>query len=151
MKRHPELPATWLVGSKTRLRALEPVDVPLLRRCRVAVDPEARGFIVQTIDGVDVGVLTLLVSGPHAAIAIGFLDDARFKDGSAADALRVMSAGVMRSMPIERVEALVPARLTQAVEAHRAAGFTEEGVLREVLAAGDEREDAVILSVLPRD
>ena len=72
MKRHPELPPTWLVGSKTRLRALEPEDVPLLRRSQLAVDPQARGFVVQTIDGVDIGVLGLLVSGPHAAISIGF-------------------------------------------------------------------------------
>ena len=59
-----------------------------------------------------------------------------------------MSAGVMRSMPIERLEALVAARLSRAVEAHQAAGFKEEGVLREVLAAGDGRDDAVILSML---
>ena len=141
------LPPTWLVGKKTRLRAFEPEDVPLLRRCRPAIDPQSRGFVVQTLDGLDIGVLGVLASGPHAAVAVGFVDENRFADGSAVDALRVICNGLPRSMPLKRIEALVSAA-SRSVEAHRKAGFQHEGVLREALLDGKVYRDAVIMSVL---
>src|SRR5215467_5889236 len=122
MKRNVVLPPTWLVGKKTRLRALETEDVPFLRRCWLAIASAAHGFVVQTLEGVDIGVLGVLVSGPHAAVALAFLDDVRYDDGSAADTLRVICAGLPRVLPVERIEALV-ADSSRCVEAHRKAGF----------------------------
>lgn len=141
------LPPTWLVGKKTRLRALEVEDVPFFKLCRLAIDPQARGFVIQTLDGSDIGVLGVLMSGPHAAIALGFVDEHRYADGSAADALRVICSGLPRTLPIKRIEALVPSA-SPSVEAHRKAGFQREGVLREVLLYGKTYRDAVIMSVL---
>jgi len=141
------LPPTWLVGKKTRLRALEVEDVPFFKRCRLAIDPQARGFVIQTLDGTDIGVLGLLVSGPHAAVALGFVDERRYVDGSAADALRVICNGLPRTLPVQRIEALVPTG-SHSVEAHRKAGFHREGVLREALLDGKVYRDAAVMSVL---
>ena len=148
MKRRGELPPTWLVGRKTRLRAFETGDVPLLKRCRLAIDKGARAFVVQTLAGRDIGVLAVLISGPHAAVAIGFTDAVRFGDGSAEDALRVICEGLPRVARVERIEALVAASNGRSVDAHRRAGFQPEGVLREALAEGKAYRDAVMLSVL---
>jgi RimJ/RimL family protein N-acetyltransferase len=90
----------------------------------------------------------VLVDGPHAAVAIGFVDDVRYADGSAADALRVICSGLPRAMPVQRIEALVDAGASSSVEAHRKAGFEREGVLREALLEGNAYRDGVIMSVL---
>lgn len=148
MKRYVDLPPTWLVGRKTRLRALEVEDVPLLHRCGLVIDTAARGFVIQTLDGRDIGALGVLVSGPHASIAAGFIDHVRYTDGSATDALKVMCKGLPRSLPIERIEALIPASARRAIEAHRKAGFEKEGVLREALFVDGAYRDAAIMSVL---
>lgn len=148
MKRHDPLPPTWLVGRKTRLRALEPEDVPLFRRSRIVVDRQASGFIVQTLDGRDIGALAVLVSGPHAALAIGFVEDASYRDGCAADALRVICRGLPRALALQRIEALVDVSNRRSIDAYRSAGFEREGLLREVLLDGRTYRDAVMLSVL---
>lgn len=148
MKRRIDLRPTWLVGRKTRLRAFEPSDVPLLRRCRLAVDERAWGFVIQTLDGDDIGVLAVLVDGPHAGVSLGFFDTARFTDGCAADALRVIVRGLPRALPVVRIEALVAASRPEAVAAYLRAGFEREGLLREALLEGRARRDAVVMSVL---
>jgi len=148
MKTYVELPPTWLVGRKTRLRALEVEDVPFLGRCKIVIDKQARGFVVQTLDGRDIGALGVFVSGPHAAIAVGFVDDVRYVDGSATDALKVMCKGLPRSLPLERIEALVPVENHRSLAAHERAGFEREGVLREALLEDGRYRDAVVFSVL---
>jgi len=148
MKTLPSLPSTWLVGRKTRIRPLETRDVPLLKRFRLVIEPQATAYIVQTSRGRDIGALSLLVNGPQAAIALGFVDRSRFKDGSAADALRVMSAGAMRYLPLERIEALVVASRRDVVQAYQRAGFKREGTLREVVRLRGAYRDAVMLSRL---
>ena len=148
MKRNVRLPATWLVGRKTRLRALEADDVPLLRRSKLAFDPKARGFVVQTLDGRDIGALAVLVSGPHAAVTIGFADAGRYADGSAADALAVIRTGLPRALPVMRIEALVSVADVRVVAAYERAGFEREGILREALLDGKTFRDAAMMSAL---
>ena len=141
------LTPTWLVGKKTRLRAFEAEDAPFFKRCRLAIAPQARGFVIQTLDGIDIGGLGVLVSGPHAAVTVGFVDVSRYADGSAADALRVICNGLPRALPVKRIEALIPAG-SRAVEAYLKAGFKREGVLREALLDGKVYRDAAMMSVL---
>jgi len=148
MKKPPERPATWLAGKKTRLRPLEPHDVPQFRRYKLSVDPKAIGFIIQTIAGKDIGALALAIEGPQAAIAIAVADRRRFRDGSAADALRVMWSGAFRSLPLVRIEALVLADDDAALEAYRRAGFKREGVLRAAARERRSYKDAAVLSVV---
>lgn len=148
MKRREILTPTWLVGRKTRQRALEAEDVPLLRRCRLAIDQRANAFVVQTLEGRDIGALAVLVSGPHASVAIGFTDDRRFTDGAAVDALHVICEGLTRSLPLVRIEALVAVSNDKAVDAYLRAGFEREGVLRQALLDGKVFRDAAMLSVL---
>lgn len=148
MKKASSLPATWLVGDKTRLRPLEPQDVPRFRRYKLAIDPKAMGYIVQTSEGRDIGALGLSILGPHAAIAIAFGERRRFGDGSAADALRVMCAGAFRSQPLVRIEALVPSNAAAQLVAFHRAGFKDEGVLRSALRIRGAYRDAVVLSIL---
>ena len=142
------LPATWLVGKKTRLRPLEAEDVPMLRRFGLTVDPAATGFIIQTLGGVDIGALGLLTLGPHASVAVAFEDEQHYASGAATDALRVICDGAFRSAPFVRVEALVDAADQAAVRAYRRAGFEREGLLRQALRVRAKFRDAVMLSVV---
>lgn len=148
MKRTDHVRATWLVGRKTRIRPLETVDAPLLKRFGLVIQPQATAYIIQTVRGRDIGAMTLLVNGPQAALALAFADRTRFTDGSAADALRVMAVGAMRYLPLERIEALVLASHQAVVHAYQRAGFKREGTLREVVRQGDTYRDAVMLSRL---
>lgn len=149
MKKQVELPATWLVGRKIRLRPLETDDVPLLRRFRLAFDPKAMGFIVQTAAGKDIGALGLTVEGPHAAISVAIADRRFMADGCAADALNVMCTGAFRSMPLVRIEALVRADDAVMLRAYKRAGFEREGVLRQAMKLHRRYHDAAVLSRLP--
>src|SRR5260370_22512482 len=106
MTRH--LAATWLIGKKVRLRALEAADVPLLRRFGLPVNPKGTVFIVQTLAGRDVGTIGFAASGPQAAIGISMPEKRYFSAGHAADALCVLRAGMFKSQPLVRIEALVP-------------------------------------------
>ena len=148
MKPKPSLPATWLVGRKTRLRPLEATDVPKLSRYGLRIDRNAVGFIVQTHDGVDIGALGLVVQGPQASVAIAFQRREHFEDGSASDALRVIRDGVRRSQPIERIEALVDATERAALRAFQRAGFQREGRLRQALRVRSQFHDAVVMSAI---
>ena len=148
MKRTRTLPATWLVGRKTRLRPLETADVPMLKRFGLSVDPAASGFIVQTLDGADIGAVGLLIEGPHASVTVAFDHATRFSDGSARDALQVMCTGAFRSAPLERLEALVEARNAAAVRAYQRAGFKREGLLRQGLRTHAGYRDAIVLSII---
>ena len=145
------LPVTWLTGRRVRLRPLEPRDVPQFRRYRLAIDPKAIAYIIQTKDGADVGAIGLSIGGPHAALAVAFNDRRRLIDGCAADALRVMSSGAFRSLPLVRIEALVPADDAHLVRAYRSAGFKLEGTLRAVLGARGVYRDAAMLSIIHHD
>src|SRR5690348_11702994 len=100
MKKRTPLAPTWLAGKKVRLRPLETLDVPLFRSFRLAADPKAIGFIVQTLAGRDIGALALSIEGPQAAITVGVSSRRHWSDGSAADALRVMWSGAFRSLPL---------------------------------------------------
>ena len=120
----------------------------MLDRFELRVDPAATGFVVQTLDGTDIGALGLLVLGPHATLAVAFDRSERYADGSAADALRVICDGALRSFPLVRIEALVDARDTAAVRAYRRAGFSREGLLRQALRVRTKFQDGVILSVV---
>jgi hypothetical protein len=151
MKKSTQLPATWLVGRKVRLRPLETQDVPRLRRFGLAVDAKATPFIVQTHAGDDVGALGFLIDGPQAAISVAFADRRSLIDGYAADALRVMCSGAFRSLPLVRIEALVPAEDDACLSAYRRAGFKREGVLRGATRVRGRYQDATVLSMLRDD
>jgi len=148
MKSKTHLPSTWLVGTKTRIRPLEIRDVPLLKRFRLIVEPQATAYIIQTRFGRDIGALGFLVNGPQAAIVLAFANQAHYTDGSATDALRVMSAGAMRYLPLERIEAISLASRHAIVHAYQRAGFKREGVLREVIRQRGRYHDAIMLSRL---
>jgi diamine N-acetyltransferase len=131
-----------------RLRPLEPGDVPQFRRYRLASDPKAIAYIVQTKDGIDIGAIGLSIGGPHAALAVAFADRRRLVDGCASDALRVMSSGAFRSLPLVRIEAIVPAGDAALVRAYQSAGFKREGMLRAAFRIRGAYRDAAMLSVI---
>jgi RimJ/RimL family protein N-acetyltransferase len=148
MKKRTERPATWLAGKKTRLRPLEAQDVPQFRRYKLAIDPKAIGFIVQTHAGRDIGALALSIEGPQAAIAIAVADRRHLSDGLASDALRVMWSGAFRSLPLARIESLVLADDPALLSAYRRAGFKREGVLRSVARVRRAYKDTAVMSVV---
>jgi hypothetical protein len=148
MKKRESLPATWLTGKRVRLRPLEPRDVPQFRRYRLAADTKAIAYIVQTKQGIDIGALGLSIGGPHAALAVAFDDRRRLIDGCASDALRVMSSGAFRSLPLVRIEAIVPVDDAPLVRAYRSAGFKREGILRATIRVRGGYRDAAVLSVI---
>ncbi|HXW77808.1 MAG TPA: GNAT family protein [Candidatus Eremiobacteraceae bacterium] len=141
------LPATWLAGRKVRLRPIETDDRTVLRRFGLPVTTAGSAFIIQTREGKDVGVIGFDMRAARASIGLRVLP-ARWRDGVAADALRVMRAGIFKSLPLIRLEALVPSNDIPALLAFRRAGFKREGVLREVIRVGRQRRDAVVVSAV---
>ena len=142
------LPATWLVGKRTRLRPLEIDDVPLLGRFGLPLHTRGSIYIVQTLAGRDIGTLGFVLRGRSAAIGLNLESPRHWSDGSAADALRTMRLGVRKSQPIVRLEALVRSDRRSAVAAFAGAGFQREGLLRLALPVGKKFKDAVIMSAI---
>lgn len=146
-QRKADLPATWLVGKLVRLRPIEAADVRLVRRFGLPVAPTGIVFIVQTTAGRDIGTIGIDVHGSRASIGAK-LPAARWVDGCAAQALRLLLRGAMRVLPLIRVEAMVLADDAIRLRAFRAAGLSREGVLRSVIKRGSGFRDAVMLSAI---
>lgn len=143
-----KLPATWLVGKVVRLRPLESEDVPLLRRYGIPVDAKGTIFIIQTHAGKDVGAIGMAVRGWHASVGVRLRGKAQWRDGTAADALRLIRRGAFRSMPLVRMDAILAAKDVEALRAYRSAGFKREGTLRSAYRARRRYTDAAIVSAL---
>jgi RimJ/RimL family protein N-acetyltransferase len=145
--RRAELPATWLVGKRVRLRPIEAADVRFVRRVGLPVAPSGIVLIVQTMAGRDIGTVGIDVHGSRGSIGAK-LSAARWADGCAAEALRLLMRGAMRALPLIRVDAMVLADDGLRLRAFRAAGLSREGVLRSVIKRGGGFRDAVMLSAI---
>ena len=66
----------------------------------------------------------------------------------ASDALVVLRAGLFRSRPLVRIEAVVPKNDRSRIEAYRRAGFDVEGTLRGVVKNSRKYRDGVIVSAV---
>jgi RimJ/RimL family protein N-acetyltransferase len=118
-----------------------------VRRIGLPVAPTGIVFIVQAMAGRDIGTVGIDVHGSRASIGAK-LPAARWADGCAAEALRLLMRGAMRAMPLIRVDAMVPADDGIRLRAFRAAGMSREGVLRSVIKRGSGFKDAVMLGAI---
>lgn len=130
-----------------RLRPVEAADVRFVTRVGLPVAPSGIVLIVQTKAGRDIGTVGIDVRGSRASIGVE-LPASRWADGCAAEALRLLTKGAMRALPLIRVDAIVPADDTIRLRAFRAAGLSREGVLRSVIKRGRGFGDAVMLSAI---
>lgn len=167
------LPATWLAGTKVRLRPIEPADVRLLRRwlrteaaqaavrgllppssraelgwlARVSTDPSRPSFIVQTGRGEDIGLGMLWVKDAQAEM--GFvMSDARHWRGYGLEAVRVFVDAAFRVLPLQRIEVRVAPGDEPILTTYVRAGFEREGVLRKTAWRHAGLGDQVLMSVL---
>jgi len=113
-----------------------------------AVDPLRPAYVVQTRAGDDVGVLALAVAEHRARMGIRWRSSRRWLDGSAIDAIRTMTAGAFRALPIVRIETLAASDDRAAIRAFQRAGYKKEGTLRESFLRAGSHRDAVLLSAV---
>lgn len=168
------LPATWLVGQKTRLRTIEADDVPLLQRwlneqstpewsggllpqsrgeaqawaARVSTDPKRPAFIIQTLRGLDMGLIMLQISEARAELGIALADAHYWSRGHAQDAVEVLIDGAFRFLPLQRIELLAFPGNEPAVRCFENAGFVREGLIRCYRYARGAMHDVTVMSIL---
>lgn len=168
------LPATWMVGTRTRLRPIEPDDVSLLRRWRnsvrgltglretlpksdsalvawaakVSSGNDRRAFIVQTLGGKDVGLTSLDVEEARATLDLALVKDDLWQDGHAQDAVAVFVNAAFCVLPLQRIQVLVLPDDLLAVASYESAGFSREGILRRYVFARGQSRDVLLMSVL---
>lgn len=99
-----------------------------------------------------VGLVGLVIREDPYIAGIGYwiIPQARGQ-GLAARAVRLLADWSLGPGRLQRVEALVDPENYASQRVARAAGFREEGVLRDCLQLGDHRGDAVVFSRVRRD
>jgi RimJ/RimL family protein N-acetyltransferase len=163
-----------MVGKKVRLRPIEPNDVPLLLRwingsaalqwlqprlpltqrqeqawaARAATDPQMPTFIIQTLRGIDIGVLGLQLESNRGIFGIAIHEPRYWSQGYGQDAVEVMVDAAFRVLPLQRIELLVLPDNLRALRCYEKAGFIREGLLRSYIYNRGGPQDMVIMSVL---
>jgi RimJ/RimL family protein N-acetyltransferase len=170
-----------LVGTRVRLRALDPSDFPLLTHwlndsdvmvywgrpgntvsvSEVAAQEErnaARGnsrkYIIETTDGVPIGQIDyydLDWQARSAWISIMIGHPDYWGGGYGTDAMRTLLTYLFRQLGLHRVALTAHAGNERARKSYRKNGFVEEGVLRDWAYFNDAWEDGVLMSVLAGD
>jgi RimJ/RimL family protein N-acetyltransferase len=169
-----EAAPTWLVGSKVRLRPIEPADVPMLQRwintsparnfiftrlpmslaqerdwaANAAVNPNTPVYIIQTSDGVDVGSAGLEIEGARATLGIAIHEERFWNRGLGTDAVGALVDGAFLTRPLVRIELTVFPDNQRAIRAYERAGFQREGLLRRYIYQNGEYRDVVLMSIL---
>jgi RimJ/RimL family protein N-acetyltransferase len=169
-----EAAPTWLVGSKVRLRPIEPDDVPTLQRwintsparnfiftrlpmsleqerdwaANAAVNPNTPVYIIQTSDGVDIGSAGLQIEGARATLGIAIHDERFWNRGLGSDAVSTLVDGAFRARPLTRIELTVFPDNERAIRAYERVGFQREGLLRRYVYQNGAFRDVVLMSIL---
>jgi RimJ/RimL family protein N-acetyltransferase len=168
-----------LADERVALRAWTPGDVadivrccndPLIARYVPVVpvpytDEDARAYIAQNDPRkLDLAITDAAGGRMLGAVGVGrrhedpavaeigyWLDaDARGR-GAATCALRLLSAWVLRELPVARLQLTTDAENEASQRVAIRAGFTREGLLRAWIDRRGERRDAVMFSLLPGD
>jgi RimJ/RimL family protein N-acetyltransferase len=170
-----QLPATWLVGEKVRLRPIEPEDMPLLQRwvnkfasherlnrlfprsqetawaARVSTDAKRPTFVIQTLRGIDIGLISLKVVDARADLGIAINEPRYWDRGFGEDAVEVLVAAAFRVMPLQRIQLFVPPDNVRAICCYERAGFKQEGLLRSYFRHRGSARDLLIMSTLQEE
>ncbi len=174
-KRSPrEAAPTWLVGDKVRLRPIEPDDVEMLQRwintghardfiltrlpmsleaerdwaANAAVNPNTPCYVIQTLDGTDIGTTSLKIEGSRAMLGIAIHEERYWNRGLGTDAVRTLVDGAFRARALVRIELTVLPENARAIRCYERAGFAREGVLRRHIYQNGAYVDVVLMSVL---
>jgi diamine N-acetyltransferase len=174
-KRSPrEAAPTWLVGDKVRLRPIEPDDVEMLQRwintghardfiltrlpmsleaerdwaANAAVNPSTPCYVIQTLDGTDIGTTSLKIEGSRAMLGIAIHEERYWNRGLGTDAVRTLVDGAFRARALVRIELTVLPENARAIRCYERAGFAREGVLRRYIYQNGAYIDVVLMSVL---
>ncbi len=174
-KRSPrEAAPTWLVGDKVRLRPIEPDDVEMLQRwintghardfiltrlpmsleaerdwaANAAVNPNTPCYVIQTLDGTDIGTTSLKIEGSRAMLGIAIHEERYWNRGLGTDAVRTLVDGAFRARALVRIELTVLPENARAIRCYERAGFAREGVLRRYIYQNGAYVDVVLMSVL---
>ncbi len=169
-----DLPATWMVGKKVRLRPIEPEDVPLLLRwingsaalewlqrrlpltrrqeqawaARAATDPQMPTFIIQTLRGADIGVLGLQLEAGRGVFGIAIHEPQYWARGFGQDAVEVLVNSAFEVLPLQRIELLVLPDNVRAIRCYEKVGFKREGLLRSYIYSRGKMQDMIVMSIL---
>jgi RimJ/RimL family protein N-acetyltransferase len=167
-----------LVGTRIRLRAVEPADYPLLAQWlndssvmlywgrpgntvavsevasqeeRNAARGNSRKYIIETPEGIPIGQIDyydLDWQARSAWISIMIGDPEYWGGGYGTDAMRTLLAYLFRELGLHRVALTTHASNERARKSYRKNGFVDEGILRDWAYFNGKWEDGVLMSVL---
>jgi RimJ/RimL family protein N-acetyltransferase len=164
-------------GTKVRLRALEPGDLPHF--VRWLNDPETRRFMnvryplsmteeeawwehfvqnrsdhifaIETREGAYIGNIGLHGIEPEnrrAELGVIIGDQRYWGQGYGTDAIRTMVTWAFEYLNLNRISLRVFAYNTRAIRAYEKAGFQREGAMRQARYTDGEYYDEIIMGVL---
>lgn len=170
-----------LVGSKVRLRSVEPTDYPILARwlndsgvmvywgrpgnteslAAVRSHEEAnsartnsRKYMIDTEAGETIGQIDyydLDWQARSAWVSIMIGDPAYWSGGYGSDAMRTLLRYLFSQLGLHRIVLTVHETNERAIRSYRRSGFVEEGVLRDWAYFNGRWTNGVIMSVLKDD
>lgn len=167
-----------LLGTKVRLRALEPSDYAILTRWlnqadvmvfwgrpgntvsmtevgrdeeRNAARGNSRKYIIETFDGIAIGQIDyydLDWQARSAWVSIMVGEQSYWSGGYGTDAMRALLRYLFRQLGLHRVALTVHESNERARRSYRKNGFVEEGVLRDWAYFDGRWFNGVLMSVL---
>ncbi|MGH2442571.1 MAG: GNAT family N-acetyltransferase [Chloroflexota bacterium] len=170
-----------LVGTKVRLRAIEPADYPLLATwlndpeimvywgrpgnsvslAEVARDEErqaARGtsrkYMIETFDALAIGQIDyydLDLQARSTSVSIMIGNPEFLGGGYGSDAMRTLLGYLFRQVGLHRVALNVHRSNERALHSYRKNGFVEEGIMRDWAFFDGHWVDGILMSVLATD
>ena len=116
-----------------------------------SVNSNAPCYVIQTLDGADIGTIGLQIDGARAVLGIAIHDSRYWGRGLGTDAVRTLVDGAFLVRPLVRIELTVLPDNARAIRSYERAGFTREGVLRRYLYRNGRHDDVVLMSVLAEE
>lgn len=172
-------PAAVLTGERIRLRPEAEADIPNLVRWfgdpevthwlhlsempratieseterfeRHQRDPERRDWIIETLDGVPIGGVSLVGIDPvhlRAELGISIGDSSFWSGGYGTEAIRLTLGYGFEELGLNRVHLIADADNPRAIRCYEKCGFAHEGVLRGHRLRYGKPLDMVMMAVL---
>jgi len=113
-----------------------------------AVNPNTPCYVIQTLDGIDIGTTALKIEGARATLGIAIHEERYWNRGLGTDAVRTLVDGAFRARPLVRIELTVLPENARAIRCYERAGFAREGVMRRYIYQNGSYADVVLMSVL---
>lgn len=113
-----------------------------------AVNSNTPCYVIQTLDGTDIGTTSLHIEGSRATLGIAIHEPEYWNRGHGSDAVKTLVDGAFRARQLVRIDLTVLPENLRAIRCYERAGFAREGVLRRYAYQDGAHRDLLLMSVL---